>query len=268
MVVGVLAAAAVGLTVWALPATAKPAKTAKPASAKVTTVLVTLGKPNEFAITLNKYSKLPAGKIMFKVTNKGVIDHDFKLCKAVFVAKVLGVTCAGPKTLTIKKGKTATLNVVVTKTGKYMFLCSLGGHAKNGMRGLLGINTAVTAKEMHGTLAGGTTTGPGGPPPPPVGNTCTAPTATTISVGMGNFFFTGVPGSIHCGTVTVNSNIVGTTDEGHNITFAAPGVPAGNVITTGSTSQTITLPPGSFPFQCDVGIHAGQGMAGSITVTN
>jgi len=269
MVVGVLAAAAVGLTVWALPATAKPAKQAKPASAKViTTVLVTMGKPSEFAFTLNKFSNLPVGQIMFKVTNKGVISHNFKICKAAFTAKALGTSCVGATTKTLKKGTTQTITVVVSKAGKYMFLCSVAGHAKNGMRGLLGVKTVVTAKEMHGTVTT-TTIGQGGPPPPPVGvgTTCTTPTPSTFAVGMGNYFFTGVPPSVHCGSITVNATVVGTNDEGHNITFA--GNPAGNIVVgPGSTSQTVTLNPGVVSYQCDVGIHAGQGMLGAITVTN
>jgi uncharacterized cupredoxin-like copper-binding protein len=57
------------------------------------------------------------------VTNKGSVNHDFKI--------------AGKKTASIKAGKTASLRVTFTKTGKFPFLCTLPGHAAGGMKGTL-----------------------------------------------------------------------------------------------------------------------------------
>jgi hypothetical protein len=68
------ALAVVALTaalVWALPAAAAP-------SAKVTTVNVLMGAPTEFDFKLSK-AKVPKGVVVFKVTNKGKIPHDFKI---------------------------------------------------------------------------------------------------------------------------------------------------------------------------------------------
>ena len=77
-------------------------------------------------------------------------------------------------------------------------------------------------------------------------------------------YFTGVPGTIRCGSLQINATNEGAED--HNITFS--GAPPGGIVPGGGhTSQTITLNPGTIAYQCDVGIHAAQGMAGSVTVT-
>ena len=248
MAVGILAAAIVGMAIWALPATAK---STKPSSAKVTTVLVTLGKPSEFKITLNRVSNLPVGKIIFKVTNKGAIAHDFRVCTKALTAKaVLANTCVGPKTKSLAKGQTATLTVTLKK-GQFQFLCTLSGHAKNGMKGLMAVGGDVVLPDDKKK-------------PDPDDPTCLTPTATSLNVGMGEMFFTGVPATIRCGPIQINATNEGMED--HNITFA--GSPPGGIVPGGGhTSQTITLNPGSFAYQCDVGIHAGQGMAGLIAVT-
>jgi uncharacterized cupredoxin-like copper-binding protein len=87
-----------------------------------TTVAVTAGKPSEFKFTLSKKA-IVKGTAVFKVANKGMIAHDFKI--------------AGKKTVTLKTGKTATLKVVIRKAGKYPYLCTLPGHAAAGMKGVL-----------------------------------------------------------------------------------------------------------------------------------
>lgn len=87
-----------------------------------TTVAVTLGKPSEFKLTLSKKSILK-GTAVFKVANKGMISHDFKI--------------AGKRTPTLTMGKTATLRVVFKKAGRYPYLCTLPGHAAAGMKGVL-----------------------------------------------------------------------------------------------------------------------------------
>jgi uncharacterized cupredoxin-like copper-binding protein len=86
---------------------------------QATTVTVTIGKPTEFHFLLSK-SSAPAGKVTFKVTNKGKLQHDFKI--------------SGKKTPLLKTGKSATLTVTLTK-GKKPYLCTVAGHAKLGMKG-------------------------------------------------------------------------------------------------------------------------------------
>ena len=87
-----------------------------------TTVAVTAGKPSEFKFTLSKRI-VAKGVTTFKVVNKGVIKHDFKI--------------AGKKTPSLATGKTATIKVTFTKAGKYAYLCTLPGHAAGGMKGVL-----------------------------------------------------------------------------------------------------------------------------------
>ena len=95
---------------------------ALPASARTTTVAVTAAKPSEFHFTLSKRTVLK-GTVVFKVTNKGTIPHDFKI--------------AGRKTALIQPGKTATLRVVFRKAGRFTYMCTVPGHAAAGMKGVL-----------------------------------------------------------------------------------------------------------------------------------
>jgi uncharacterized cupredoxin-like copper-binding protein len=85
-------------------------------------VNVTAGKPSEFHFILSKKT-IVKGVTTFKVTNKGTIDHNFKI--------------AGKKTALIKAGKTATLKITFAKAGKFPFMCTLPAHAAAGMKGTL-----------------------------------------------------------------------------------------------------------------------------------
>lgn len=91
-------------------------------TATATTVNVTAGKPTEFHFILSKKT-IVKGATTFKVTNKGTIDHNFKI--------------AGKKTMMIKAGKTVTLKVTFAKAGKFPFLCTVPSHAAAGMKGTL-----------------------------------------------------------------------------------------------------------------------------------
>jgi uncharacterized cupredoxin-like copper-binding protein len=89
-------------------------------SASKTAVTVTAGKPSELKFKLSATSAAK-GAIAFKVTNKGSVEHDFKI--------------AGKKTMRLKPGKSQTLLVTINKAGKYPFLCTVTGHAAGGMKG-------------------------------------------------------------------------------------------------------------------------------------
>ena|SRR5215218_6737516 len=95
-----------------------PAAAPKPTATQATTVLVTA---KEFKFVLSKRS-VAKGAVVFKVTNKGKLPHDFKI--------------SGKKTPLIKPGKTATLRVTLTKGAK-AYLCTVAGHAPAGMKGSL-----------------------------------------------------------------------------------------------------------------------------------
>jgi uncharacterized cupredoxin-like copper-binding protein len=64
--------------------------------------------------------KAKAGKVTFKVTNTGSLQHDFWI--------------AGKKTALLAHGKSATLTVTIKK-GKNAYKCTVPGHAAGGMKG-------------------------------------------------------------------------------------------------------------------------------------
>ena len=89
-------------------------------AARTTTVTVTQGKPSEFHFTLSKKSAVH-GTVVFKVTNKGLLPHDFKI--------------AGHKSKLLSPGQSQTLKITFTKKGSYPYLCTVTGHAAAGMKG-------------------------------------------------------------------------------------------------------------------------------------
>ena len=89
------------------------------ATAKAKTTTVTVGM-YEMRFVLSK-KVVPRGKVVFKVTNKGRIPHDFKI--------------AGKKIPVIGSGKSRTLTINFTKKGRFFFLCTVPGHVDGGMFG-------------------------------------------------------------------------------------------------------------------------------------
>ena len=106
--------AAVGLTV-------APIATPQSKATSSTTVAVTMGKPTEFHILLSKKT-VPHGTVVFKVTNKGKLSHDFKI--------------GAKKTPLLKPGKSASITVTL-KAGSWPYKCTVAGHASYGMKGVL-----------------------------------------------------------------------------------------------------------------------------------
>ncbi len=109
--------------VWALPGTAA-------ATAKVTRVTVTAGKPGEFSFTLSR-KKVPVGPVMFAVVDKGALPHIFKICTKGGTANA----CTGKATRLLKPGQKVTLAYTFRKKGTFEYLCSVPGHAAAGMKG-------------------------------------------------------------------------------------------------------------------------------------
>jgi uncharacterized cupredoxin-like copper-binding protein len=108
---------------------------ALPAGARTaaTVVSVTAGKSG-FSFSLSK-STVPHGAITFKVKNAGGFPHSFKLCSSPKGGNAN--SCAGKGTPTISPGASATLSVTLSKPGSYEYLCTVPGHAANGMKGIL-----------------------------------------------------------------------------------------------------------------------------------
>jgi len=78
-------------------------------------------KAGEFFFKLSKGSIAKPGTVVFTVENVGHLAHDLKI--------------AGKKTALIQPGKSARLKVVFSKTGHFKYVCTVPGHAANGMEG-------------------------------------------------------------------------------------------------------------------------------------
>lgn len=98
--------------------TAGSASAAPQRSAASTTISV---KAGEFFFKFSKSSIAKPGTVVFAVKNVGHLAHDLKI--------------AGKKTALLQPGKSATLKVVFKKAGKYTYLCTVPGHAAQGMEG-------------------------------------------------------------------------------------------------------------------------------------
>jgi mono/diheme cytochrome c family protein len=127
---------------------------------------VTAGKPTELGFTLSKKASIPAGTVIFKVTNKGKLAHTFKVCTKPSTTSTAN-SCTGKVTKLLAPGASTTLTVVFTKKGTYEYLCTVPGHASAGMKGLIGIATKpATVVTPTTTSAAATTTAAAGPKPP------------------------------------------------------------------------------------------------------
>jgi uncharacterized cupredoxin-like copper-binding protein len=197
----------------------------------------------EFSFKLSKRS-VPVGTVIFTVVNRGKITHNFKI--------------ASKTTKNLNPGQKATLQVKFTKKGRYAYLCTIPGHAKLGMKGVLSVGLkAVTPPPTQ-------TTTPTTTPPP---TTTTGPIGsghTTVQVGMFEYRFDLSQSTMPSGQVTFVITNKG--QQVHN--FDILGVKVGKLLSPGqSETWTIALPAGDYSDQCDVPFHAGYGMVGSFTVT-
>jgi uncharacterized cupredoxin-like copper-binding protein len=100
----------------------------------ISKVTVTAGKPAEFHFIVAP-STVKRGIIVFKITNKGKLPHDFKLCSKA--SSSLGNSCNGRSSGQMSPGQSKTLRVTVLRKGTYEYLCTVPGHAAGGMKGLL-----------------------------------------------------------------------------------------------------------------------------------
>jgi uncharacterized cupredoxin-like copper-binding protein len=192
----------------------------------------------EFKFKLSVKQLPHTGTVIFKVVNKGKIDHDFKI--------------NGKKTANVKPGKSVTLKVVFKKKGRYAYLCTITGHAAAGMKGVL----ALAVKPARTTNTTTTT----------AKATCTSPTATTVSVSEYEYGFDLSQATVPCGSVTFNQSNTGAVTHNFDLEGVRGGV--GALIDPGkTTSFTVTLAPGRYTYICDVSGHAQAGMVGTLIVS-
>jgi uncharacterized cupredoxin-like copper-binding protein len=113
---------------------------------------VTVGE-KEFSITPSSISLTKTGTYTFKVTNNGQIGHALEI-------EGHGVQ---QRTSTIEPGKTATLQVDLTKAGSYEVFCPIDGHKNKGMKATLTVGgSAAPGTSTEGTTTGQTSTTKGG----------------------------------------------------------------------------------------------------------
>ena len=217
---------------------------ASPQAASATTHITVAA--SEFKFVFSKRSIPAVGTVIFTVVNKGKISHNFKI--------------GGKTTPNLLPGKSATLTVKFTKKGHYAYSCTIPGHAGAGMKGTFSVGVAAVKP----------------PPPPPTTTTTTMPTTTTtstvpvgtakttVTVNMVEYAFQLSQSTIPSGQITFVINNKG--NEVHN--FAILGNKSGAQIAPGaSETWTLSLPPGTYNYQCDVPFHASNGMVGQFTVT-
>src|SRR6478672_12877247 len=76
----------------------------------------------DYHFTLSRL-RVPVGTVKFVVVNRGATVHDFAVGHA--------------KTRLLQPGKQQTIVVHFTKAGRLAYRCTVGGHAKLGMKGTL-----------------------------------------------------------------------------------------------------------------------------------
>jgi uncharacterized cupredoxin-like copper-binding protein len=216
-----------------------PTKTHTGKSGKVARVTVVA---KEFSFKLSK-RQVPKGTVIFTVVNKGKISHDFKI--------------AGKKTKILNPGKKATLRVTFKKKGRFKYVCTLPGHARLGMKGVLGVAVKPPAVKPPPVTTTTTTT-----TQPPTGTVGTA--QTTVKVDMYEYRFDLSQSTVPSGQVTFVITNKG--EEVHN--FDLVGVKPGTLLSPGqSETWTVALPPKNYSAICDVPFHVDRGMITSLTVT-
>jgi uncharacterized cupredoxin-like copper-binding protein len=178
----------------------------------------------------------PTGTVIFTVTNKGRVSHDFKI--------------AGKKTPLLTPGHSATLRVTFSNEGWYPYLSTVSGQASAGMKGTFVVVAAPT------------------PPVAPPPTTTTPPTVgtanTTVTVDM---FDSTLPGFFKLSQTTIPSGMVTfviANKCADQCSFDLEGIKAGAILNPGqSETWTVALAPGFYQFHCDV----SGAMRGGLTVT-
>jgi uncharacterized cupredoxin-like copper-binding protein len=111
--------------------------TAVGADHKATTVNVTAGKPSEFRFTLSEKA-FHHGTVTFRLTNKGSIPHDLKICASPKGGNAN--SCTGKGTKLIVPAQSTSLTYTFKTRGTYEYICTVPGHAAAGMKGDLKVS--------------------------------------------------------------------------------------------------------------------------------
>jgi plastocyanin len=104
-------------------AVAAPAAVARPHAPAVRVTHVTVSMV-EYRFVLTP-KKVPLGRVVFTIVNKGQIPHDFSIQRLQQVSSL------------VQPGSRTTLRVTFKKPGSYYYLCTVGAHVQYGMYGNL-----------------------------------------------------------------------------------------------------------------------------------
>jgi uncharacterized cupredoxin-like copper-binding protein len=170
----------------------------------------------------------PTGTVIFTVTNRGRIAHDFKI--------------AGKKTPPLLPGHSATLRVTFSKQGRYPYLSTVSGQAAAGMKGVF-------------------TVGPAPITPTPSPTFTTTPTTVSTTVGTANttvkvdMFDDNGPPRFVLSQTTIPSGMVTFVIANKCVSYCSfnlLGVKAGTLLAPGeSETWTVALHAGRYAYQCD-----------------
>jgi plastocyanin len=92
-------------------------------SAPAATYAVTV-TAKEYSFRLSRTAYRSGDLVTFRLRNTGTLPHDFRISKPL-----------AKKTPVILAGRTASFRLRLTKKGVYSYLCTVGDHARRGMRG-------------------------------------------------------------------------------------------------------------------------------------
>ena len=234
VLIGALAGAGLALGIF-VPGGGASSK-AEPATfhSKATTHVTVTATDLKF--TLSRRS-VPMGTVIFTVTNKGKLSHDFKI--------------AGKKTPRLLPGHSATLTITFSKKGRYPYLSTVSGQASHGMKGVFSVVAATATPTPTPTST-----------PAPASTTVGSAT-TTVNVEMHNLV---APGSFALSQRTIPSGMVTfviTNKCADQCSFDLEGIKASAILDPGqSETWTVALAPGVYRFHCDV----FSDMKGTLTV--
>lgn len=180
----------------------------------------------EYAFTLSTHSA-PVGTVVFRITNDGKAPHNFSI--------------AGRSTSDLAPGTSATLSVTFATAGPEPYLCTLPGHAENGMQGTFTIRgPSLTGKPM--AILGATEK--------EWKITLTTPRGAKVkSVGHG----------------VIRFRVENTGVLPHNFVIAKHQTP---LIEHGKRAVLdVILKRGRYRYSCSIAGHAEKGMKGVLAVT-
>jgi uncharacterized cupredoxin-like copper-binding protein len=242
--------AAIGVVGAAVASRTGSTSTAHAQAPGTTTVVVTAGKPTEYAFKLSKTSLIPAGTVTFQVTNRGTVPHSFKVCSRPSGGTV--TSCVGKATKVLQPGQSATLTVTLAK-GKYEYLSGVAGEAGAGMNGVVGVGVAASAPALPKTTV-----------------TVTAGKPSELAFTLSKF------SQLPAGAITFKVKNAGAATHDFKLCTITASSSAKNscvgvvtkLLKSGeSTAMTVVLlKKGKYEYLCTVPGHAAAGMKGLLGI--